>query len=393
MKLTLQLQLLPTADQKADLLATMARFNEAATYAAKVGFEAKVYGQVTLHRLCYREIRERFALSSQMAVRAIAKAVECFQRDKTRCPAFKPRSAVCYDQRVLSFKGLTEVSLWAMTGRLRMPFVCGAYQRQRQGRIKGQADLVYRQGKFYLLCTIDLPESAPVAPGDVLGVDLGIVNLATDSDGKTYSGEAVEKVRRRHHRNRRRLQRKGTRGAKKRLRKLSGREAGFRRHQNHVISKAIVVKAKGTDRGIALEDLKGIRDRVTVRRRDRARHAGWSFFQLRSFVEYKARLAGVFVVAVDPRGTSRTCNQCGQCEKDNRPDRDTFRCLHCGYSTQADLNAALNLRARGLGACKRPSELATGPHDAAPPNGQPESRLLELAVVYWMLPDILNIGK
>jgi predicted transposase len=110
MKLTLQLQLLPSAAQKADLLATMERFNEAATFAAKVGFEAKVYGQVTLHKLAYYEIREKFGLSSQMAVRAIAKAVECFQRDKAKCPVFKERSAICYDQRVLSFKGLTEVS-------------------------------------------------------------------------------------------------------------------------------------------------------------------------------------------------------------------------------------------------------------------------------------------
>jgi IS605 OrfB family transposase len=358
MKLTLQLQLLPVPDQKADLLATMERSNEAASFAAKVGFEAGIFGQVTLHRLCYREIRERFGLSSQMAVRAIAKAVECFQRDKTKCPVFKPRSAICYDQRVLSFKGLTEVSLWALSGRLRMPFVCGAYQRERQGRIKGQADLVYRGGKFYLLCTIEMPEGAPVKPDDVLGVDMGVVNLATDSDGDNYSGAAVEKVRIRHHRNRKRLQRKGTRGAKKVLKRLRMRESNFRRHENHGIAKAIVAKAKGTGRGIALEDLQGIRDRVTVRARQRARHGGWAFHQLRTFVEYKAALAGVFVVAVDPRNSSRTCNVCGHCEKGNRPDRDTFRCLRCGYSADADLNAALNLRDRGLGTCKRASGLA-----------------------------------
>ena len=116
MKLTLQMQLLPTADQKADLLATMERFNEAATFAAGVGFEAGVYGQVTIHKLAYAAIREQFGLSAQLAVRAIAKAVECFQRDKTKCPVFKPRSAICYDQRVMSFKGLTTVSLWSLYG-------------------------------------------------------------------------------------------------------------------------------------------------------------------------------------------------------------------------------------------------------------------------------------
>ncbi len=127
----------------------MERFNAAASHAAQVGFEAKVFGQVTLHRLCYSEIRQRFGLSSQMAVRAIAKAVESFQRDKSVCPVFRPGGAVCYDQRVLSFKGLTAVSLWATKGRLLIPFVCGAYQKARQGRIKGQADLVYRQGQWF----------------------------------------------------------------------------------------------------------------------------------------------------------------------------------------------------------------------------------------------------
>src|SRR5437763_12259700 len=196
MKLTLQLQLVPSAEQKADLLATMEQFNEAASFAAKVGFEAGVFGQVTIHKLVYHEMRERFGLSSQLVVRAIAKAVECFQRDKTKCPVFKPRSAICYDQRVLSFKGLTTVSLWALTGRLLIPFICGAYQKERQGRIKGQADLVHRQGKFYLLCTIEMPEGAPIVPNDVLGVDLGIVNLATDSTGETFSGGEREATRR-----------------------------------------------------------------------------------------------------------------------------------------------------------------------------------------------------
>jgi putative transposase len=227
MKLTLQLQLLPTADQKADLLETMERFNAAASYAAKVGFEHKVYGQVSIHGLCYHEIRERFGLTSQMAVRAIAKAVECFQRDKSVRPVFQPRGAICYDQRVLSFKGLTTVSLWAMKGRLLIPFVCGAYQEARQGRIKGQADLVYRRGKFYLLCTIEMPEGAPIEPKDVIGVDLGIVNIATDSTGETFTGEAVQRNRRRRATARKQHQRKGSRRARRKLKRMAGRQRRF----------------------------------------------------------------------------------------------------------------------------------------------------------------------
>jgi putative transposase len=351
MKLILQLQLLPTAEQRTELLETMERFNAAAAFAAKVGFEHKVYGQVSIHGLAYREIRERFGLTSQMAVRAIAKAVECFQRDKSVCPIFKSRGAICYDQRVLSFKGLTTVSLWAMKGRLLIPFVCGAYQKERQGRIKGQADLVYRQGKFYLLCTIEMPEDTPIKPTDVLGVDLGIVNIATDSTGEMFSGEVVQRNRRRRATARKQHQRKGSKRAKRKLKQMAGRQRRFQAKTNHEISRKLVAKAKALGVGIAMEDLSGIRDRVepTVKRRFRRQFGNWGFAQLLSFVEYKAKLAGVPVIKVDPRNSSRTYSQCGHCEKGNRPDQGLFRCQHCGYSTNADLNAAENLRIRGLG--------------------------------------------
>lgn len=358
MKLTLQLQLLPDAEQKAVLLATMERFNEAANFAAEAAFAAGGFSQPSVHKLAYRAIRERFGLSAQMAVRAIGKAVEVFKRNKSKRPKFKPRGAVTYDERILGFKGLDRVSLWALGGRMILPMVFGEHQAERFDRLKGQCDMVYRNGKFFLYATIDLPEPPPGGVRDFLGVDLGIVNLAADSDGEAYSGAAVEMVRRRHHRNRKRLQKKGTKGAKKRLRKLSGREARFRRHQNHRISKAIVANAKDTERGIVLEDLKGIRERTTVGRKQRARHSGWSFFQLQSFVEYKAGLVGVPVILVDPRNTSRTCNRCGHCEKANRKNQAEFACRQCGYSANADLNAARNLRDLGLGRCKPPSELA-----------------------------------
>jgi putative transposase len=348
MKLTLQLRLLPSPEQKADLLATAERFNEAASFAAEQGFAAKRFGQVNIHRLAYTAIRERFGLSAQMTVRAIAKAVEAFRRDKSKCPKFKKHGAITYDERVLSFKGLTEVSLWGLAGRHRMSFVCGAYQKALHGRIKGQADLVYRDKKLFLLCTIDLPDGAPIEIKDALGVDLGIVNIAADSTGETFSGSKVEEVRRYYAKRRKVLNRVGTKSACRRLSKIRRREANFRRNENHRIAKRIVAKAKATGCAIVLEELRGIRDRVAVKsKQQRARHSGWSFFQLRAFVEYKARLAGVPVILVDPRNTSRTCSQCGYCDKGNRQAQESFRCLHCGYSTNADYNAARNLRDRG----------------------------------------------
>jgi IS605 OrfB family transposase len=357
------MQVLPDADQKATLLDTMERSNAAASFAAKVGFEAGVHSQPSIHKRCYAELRERFGLSSQMAVRAIGKAVEAFAtlraKGRDECPEFRPRGAVTYDERILSFKGLDRVSLWTLAGRMVLPLAYGEYQGERLGRLKGQVDLIYRDGRFFLYATVDMPEDAPIEVNDFLGVDFGIVDLARDSDGGKHSGDAVEKVRRRHHRNRTRAQRQVTRGAKKRLKRLAKRESRFRRHVNHCISKELVAKAKGTDRGIALEDLEGIRERTTVKAQRRPRHSGWAFFQLRSFVEYKARRAGVPVVAVDPRDTSRTCAECGHCERANRKTRDQFECRQCGYSEDADLNAARNIRSRAWAASKPASELAT----------------------------------
>jgi len=183
---------------------------------------------------------------------------------------------------------------------------------------------------------------------DVLGIDLGIVNIATDSDGTVHSSSQVNDIRLRRGRLRTKLQRKGSRSAKRKLRKLSGREARFAKDVNHCLSKQIVVKAKDTARAIALEDLSGIRQRITVPRFQRAVLHRWSFFQLRSFLEYKARLAGVPVILVDPRNTSRTCPHCGCVDRRNRPSQSQFVCVSCGYAGHADTIAAVNIRGRAV---------------------------------------------
>ena len=253
-----------------------------------------------------------------------------------------------FDQRMMSFKGVDRVSLLSLAGRVVVPFVMGKYQAERFSKAVGQCDLILRKdGKWFLLCVVDLPEGTPTSATDFIGVDLGIVEIATDSDGTAYSGKAVETVRRKHNLQRKRLGRRNTKGAKKKLKRVAGKEARFRKHTNHVLSKAIVESAKRTGRGIALEDLTHIRGRVTARGGDaRNRLGGWGFAQLRSFIEYKARLAGVFVVTVDPRNTSRTCSVCGHCEKANRKNQSEFLCRSCGHHANADENAARNLRAQ-----------------------------------------------
>ena len=339
------LKLAPTPEQDSALLETMHAFNEAANYVASVAWASKTASKFALQKVVYGELRTTHQLPAQLAIRAISKASEAYKRDKSIQPHFRPEGAVVYDPRVMAFKGLTQVSLLTLAGRVLVPFLFGAYQAARMDAIKGQADLLYRQGVFYLAVTLEVPEPTPGVADGTLGVDLGIVNLATDSEGETFSGHAVEKVRQRLHALRQRLQKRGTRSAKRHLKTLSGREARFRKNTNHVISKRLVAKAKAQEQGIAIEDLRHIRSRTEARLRksQRSRHSSWSFGQLRSFLSYKAALAGVPLHTVDPAYTSKTCSACGHCEKANRMSQASFVCHQCGFACNADINAAINI--------------------------------------------------
>lgn len=338
---------------------TIEQFNEAANWLAALAFERKTANKFHLQKLYYSQLRERFGLPAQFAIRCLAQVSEAYKRDKAIKPKFRKLSALPLDYHLMGFKGLDRVSIKTLNERVIVPFVMGGYQQERFGFAKGQCDLVLRKdGKWFLLVTVDLPENAPVPATDFLGVDLGVVNLATDSDGTPHTGKAVEAVRLRYHSQRQSLQRAASQqkhqgkrplSIRRKLKRISKRESRFRRDVNHQISKRIVVKAKDTSRGISVEDLKGIRHRSQqFRKPQRTQIAGWSFFQLRQFIEYKARVEGVPVVAVDPRYTSQTCSACGHCEKANRKSQSEFVCKICHFSINADINAAINIRFRAI---------------------------------------------
>ena len=354
MKLTLPVKLAPSPEQHAALMETMHRFNAACDAIAEVAAREQCANKVALQKLVYYDTRARFGLSAQLTIRAISKVVEAYKRDRRIQPRFRADGAVSYDERIMSWKGLERVSLLTLAGRALIPVRFGDYQASRLDRRCGQADLVLRDGTFYLFVTLDVPEPPLLDVPDYLGVDLGIVNLAVDSDGTVYSGAAVERNRRIHDHRRHNLQRKGTKAAKRKLKRIAGIQQRFQRDTNHVISKALVRHAKDTGRGIALEALEGIRDRITVRRRQRSRHANWAFAQLRRFVEYKARLLGVPVLAVDPRNTSRMCPACGCIDKANRRSQADFLCIACNFAGFADAVAALNISVRARAVVMQP---------------------------------------
>jgi IS605 OrfB family transposase len=357
---------------EAALAATQRAFNEAATWIARICWDEGINNTNTAHHRVYGETRLNYGLGAQLAVCARAKAVEAIKAVKAKrhdtCPRFGPRGSIRYDARTYRLMSLDRVSLNTMDGRIVCRLLLGSRQHEMlvdPAWAIGGADVVWRLGIYYLHVTQsreapEIPDTTEPA-GGTLGVDLGFVNLATDSEGETFSGATVKQARARYHTRRQRLQKVNTKNAKRRLRKNAGRERRFKKDVNHCIAKALVKKAVVSCKALALEDLSGIRERVTVRHEHRYERHSWAFFQLRQFLTYKAAWAGVPLHLVDPRNTSRTCSACSHCEKANRKSQESCLCPRCGVARKADVNAAINISR------KEPYRAAVNRPMASPP--------------------------
>jgi putative transposase len=366
MKLTVAVKLMPDHEQVSFLRDTLKRANAACNHISDVAWESQTFGTYKLQKATYYTVKESFDLTAQMVVRCVSKVADGYKLDKRRKRTFRPLGSIAYDDRILRWFP-DAVSIWTVNGRQRIPFVCGERTRALLANRQGESDLLLRDGIYYLYATVNVDEPPPGEPSEFIGVDMGIVAIATDSDGNTYSGATVNGLRARHARLRAKLQRKGTKSAKRLLVKRRRKEVRFAKDVNHTISKRIVRLAEGTGRGIAVEDLTGIRDRITARKPQRRTLHSWSFFDLRAKIEYKARLAGVPIVAVDPRNTSRQCSSCGHVAKENRRSQSEFLCVSCGFAANADANAAINI---GRGAAVMPPHAgettSVGSHSQAP---------------------------
>jgi putative transposase len=379
--LTVSCKLKVSQSQAAKLDATLEAFGQALNWVNQNTPE-KVANAVKLQSLCYREIRARFDLSSNLArttsrlrdqqvCRRLAGARKVAQQKNRPVKALSLRDAnankggfATYDARIFSFREKDwTVSLTTVEGRERFELAIGRYQRERlAGSNPKSATLVKRKdGSYSIQICVETEPSPPQRTGRVLGVDLGRTDIAHTSEGDNWNGQQLNRVRDHYSRLRAALQRKaskGTRSSRRRcrqlLQRLSGKERRFQSRQrcvaktwvNHRISKAIVSRAKATNSAIALEDLTGIRKRVNQQPRSKAerrRANSWAFYQLRQFLEYKARVAGVSLVLVPPAYTSQTCHKCLHIHPDPAQfyrSGKSFKCGHCGWEGDADLNGA-----------------------------------------------------
>lgn len=348
---------------------TIQEWNDACNYASKVAFQnGNICNSSKLHKLTYHDMRSEFCIGSQILISAARQVSAKYLtlRKLKRIPKEPIRfrnSAVCLQGGVKSrdfgFKK-DGLSISTIEGRIR-GITYQASPRLQDYLIDpdwtmGGGWLFIQRGKVYLAVSFSKTIKVIDKPNDaVIGVDRGINNIATVTDGKRtkfFDGKRLKHIRRRYQKTRASLQRKkaqkNTRSIRRVLTRQSGKQARFTKDTMHVVSKRIVEFARETGNPtIAIEGLKGITKDRKLRKEQRKDVHEWPFYQLKELTEYKAQTYSFEVIEVESRGTSRGCSVCGHTEKANRKGHK-FLCKACGRQDNSDRNAALNIRLRGI---------------------------------------------
>ncbi len=384
-----KLKLNATPEQFAQLRAVQLAYRDALNYASQYSFEhGKMSNQQKLQKALYAEVRQRYKLSSQLAcnvprqVGATYKAlwtklrqnIEARKNGRTKkrykgfdqAPKYVSPTLTYNYERDYSFKKEQHVSILTLDGRVSVPYQ--GYNKHvawiQHGAEIGAAKLWYDKPRkqFYLIVAleIELADPMPETHTDVVGVDVGVRYLATTTDTRNnstfYPGKRIVATADHSHRLRKRLQRKGTRSATRRLIAVSGRERRFKRDVNHTLASRIL--ATHPHSLIGVEHLTGIREGTKRRKGKRAskkqrranrRASSWSFAELHGILAYKAPFHDSMTVNVDAHYTSQMCPKCGNTTRKNRPSGAImFRCTVCTYECHSDLVGARNITMRTL---------------------------------------------
>lgn len=357
MQRTIIIQLEPSSTQALLLADVYHQFTDVFNAVAAYGWQQREKNGVKLHHALYYPLREQYpTLISDLHVQARVKATEAVKSalalQKAGRTVHQPHANACpprYNQN--SYKvdwesRTVRLSTTTTAGRQTIRFTLPAYAEKYAGCATDTADLMQRDGRWFLHIVVTVP-TPDVLPNDlVVGVDLGLNRPAVTSLNRFYGKKVWKALEHRRFRHMRALQAKGTKSAKRRLQSIRHTRARFRRDCDHVLSKQIV---QSTPEGgtIAVENLTNIRTRAKQRGREqRRRMHSWSFAQLRAFLTYKAEERGCTVVGVDPRHTSQQCSRCGHTARNNRRSQAVFVCRNCGLHLNADLNAARNIAAK-----------------------------------------------
>jgi putative transposase len=356
MQRTIRLELTPSPAQAVSLAETRRLFTAAFNRFVELGWQEGVSNATKLHYLAYYTVRSVLpTLNSNLINTARAKAAEAiksaFALQKRKRTVSMPVSHACpprYNMHTYRVDWESQTVRLSLIGeRQTIRFNVPDYSAKYAGYPTDTADLIERDGRWWLHVVVSVP-APDIAPTDqTVGVDLGIVRPAVTSNNQFLGKRAWKAIEGRLFHLKRKLQQKGTRSAKRHLRRVRRKQARFRRNTDHMLSKQIVASVE-PGATLVVENLTDMRKRTKVRRRTQTsrRVHSWSFAQLKGFIAYKAEERGCTVVAVDPRHTSQACSRCGHTARNNRRSRGRFVCRKCGYELHADLNAARNIAAK-----------------------------------------------
>ncbi|MEG4578009.1 transposase [Microcoleus sp. N3A4] len=336
---------------------TLEGFADACNQILVVAKQEKCYNTTKLHHLVYQSVRAATGLKANHVCQAIRRVVgNCSASQQVH--TFRPTS-IALDIRTFKYvEDEQTVGVTLKSGRVNFKLSIGGYQiALLRGQTLTSATLNQtRQGDYYINFVVEIDTPPTAKTPKIIGVDLGRTDIATSSTGKAWNGKQLQATRDRYSRVRANVQRKRTRSSRRLTRRLQGREQRFQKWLNHNISKELVQDAKRLNATLAFEDLTGIRESLNTKPRskiERRRTNNWAFYQLRLFVGYKSAIAGVPVVFVPPAYTSKTCSRCHHVhpetdQKKSYRNGKKFKCGHCGFEHDADLNASKNIAALGL---------------------------------------------
>jgi len=350
---------LSVSNEQADLLEdTIDEWRTGANIATNIGWEHYETSKRKLQSLAYDDVRTQTSLGSQHAILACFQAAQALkgvdERKQQGRNYSKPTftsPTVKYDANTMTLFDDPTVSLATTDSRVRCELVLpddeDGYQYQYLDSDEWEvteSTLTARDGNYYLHLGFRKPnpktDESPAEDRTVLGVDLGIENLAVTSTAHFESGQELLHEHREFERVRGGLQETGTESAHRTLVQRGNREERYNRDYLHRVSNRLLAEAVTHDcTHIAFEDLTHIRDSMSSKRKFHQ----WAHAQLAKYVEYKAEELGIEVVYVDPENTSKRCCECGHTSDSNRMERDFFECEKCGATANADYNAAKNV--------------------------------------------------
>ena len=358
---TAKVQIHPKTEDVKLLLDSMRCYSDACTFVSDYIFSSKDLAQVSIQKHTYNELRTKYNLPSQMACNTVRTVIGSYKTNKTNgmewtfCKYNVPQMTLSWNRDYSINKD--SFSVGTLTGRIKCRYDVSGMEKYFDKSVYsfGTAKVVYKHGKFFLHISVktDIPELSNTDVTNVVGHDRGIRFLVSSygSNGNTtfYSGNDVKQKRGHYKALRKQLQQVGTPSSRKRIKSIGQQENRWMQDVNHCISKALVESNPGGTLHV-LEDLSGIRSATeVVKVHDRYIMVSWSYYDLEQKLMYKALEHHQNVIKVNPRYTSQTCPKCGHIEAGNRNKiKHIFCCKNCGYQSNDDRIAAMNLYHKGI---------------------------------------------